>query len=47
MSKVPASERTRQTVKALIDGRLESADARSELVRLAAQLIVEEAWRRK
>jgi hypothetical protein len=26
-------------VKALIDGRLESTDARSELVRLAARLI--------
>ena len=43
MRKVPASERTRQTVKELIEGRLVSADARSELVRLAARLIVEEA----
>ena len=43
MKKVPASERTRQTVKELIEGRLVSADARSELVRLAARLIVEEA----
>jgi putative transposase len=43
MKKVPASERTRQTVKELIAGRLVSADARSELVRLAARLIVEEA----
>jgi putative transposase len=43
MTKVPASERTRQTVKELIEGRLVTADARSELVRLAARLIVEEA----
>ena len=43
MKKVPASERTRQTVNELIEGRLVSADARSELVRLAARLIVEEA----
>jgi hypothetical protein len=39
---IPASERTREKVTAPIDGRGEVADGRSELVRLAARLMVEE-----
>lgn len=42
MERIPASERTREALKALMDGRSEATDARSELVRLAARLIVEE-----
>ena len=41
--RVPASERTREALRDLIEGRLVSADARSELMRLATQLIAEEA----
>ena len=41
--RVPASERTREALRDLIEGRLVSADARSELIRLATQLIAEEA----
>ncbi len=41
--RVPASERTREALRDLIEGRLLSADARSELIRLATQLIAEEA----
>lgn len=42
MDRIPASERTREMLKALMDGRSEATDGRSELVRLAARLIVEE-----
>lgn len=43
MERIPASERTRERLKALMSGESESADGRSELVRLAARLIIEEA----
>lgn len=43
MERIPASERTREQLKALMDGEGESADRRSALVRLAARLIIEEA----
>jgi transposase-like protein len=42
MNRIPASERTRERLKALMDGRSEEGDLRSELVRLAARLILEE-----
>jgi putative transposase len=42
MDRIPASERTREQLKALMDGRAEATDGRSELVRLAARLIIEE-----
>jgi hypothetical protein len=40
MDRIPASERTREKLKALMEGRSEVADGRSELVRLAARLII-------
>ncbi len=43
MERIPASERTRERLKALMSGESESAGGRSELVRLAARLIIEEA----
>jgi transposase-like protein len=43
MERIPASERTREQLKALMEGRREATSERSELVRLAAQLIIEEA----
>ena len=43
MERIPASERTRENLKALMRGRSEIADGRSELVRLAARRIIEEA----
>src|SRR3954465_6791205 len=43
MKRVAAPERTRERLRALMDGRLGTAPARSNLVLLAAQLIVEEA----
>jgi putative transposase len=43
MERIPATERTRDKLKALMEGRSEIADGRSELVRLAARLIIEEA----
>ena len=43
MARIPASERTREKLKALMEGRGEIEDGRSELVRLAARLIIEEA----
>jgi putative transposase len=43
MARIPASERTRERVKALVEGREQVSDASSELVRLAARLIVEES----
>jgi putative transposase len=42
MDRIPASERTREKLKALMEGRSEATEGRSELVRLAARLIVEE-----
>src|SRR5437660_3533961 len=42
MDRIPASERTRERLKALMEGHGEGSDLRSELVRLAARLIVEE-----
>jgi putative transposase len=42
MDRIPASERTRERLKALMEGHGEGSDVRSELVRLAARLIVEE-----
>ena len=42
MDRIPASERTREKLKALMTGS-EIEDGRSELVRLAARLIIEEA----
>jgi len=43
MERIQASERTREKLKALMAGRSEARDGRSELVRLAARLIIEEA----
>jgi putative transposase len=43
MERIPASERTRERLKALMDGSSESAGGSSDLVRLAARLIIEEA----
>ncbi len=43
MERIPGSERTREKLRALMDGRNEVEDERSELVRLAARLIIEEA----
>ena len=42
-SRVAAADRTRERLEALIDGRLTTAPERSDLVRLAARLILEEA----
>ena len=43
MERIPGSERTRERLKALMDGDGTASDGRSELVRLAARLIIEEA----
>jgi hypothetical protein len=43
MERILASERTRERLKALMNGEFESADGRSELMRLTARLIIEEA----
>src|SRR5829696_8892394 len=43
MKRVSAPERTRERLRALMDGRLRTAPDRSNLVLLAAQLILEEA----
>jgi len=43
MERIPASERTRERLKALMDGTGESSGGSSDLVRLAARLIIEEA----
>ncbi len=43
MERIPASERTREKLKAVMEGRSEGAGGSSELVRLAARLIIEEA----
>jgi putative transposase len=42
MERIPACERTRERLKALIEGKSEEGDLRSALVRLAARLIIEE-----
>ena len=42
-TRIPASQRTREELTALIEGRLSTASAKDELVRLATRLIVEEA----
>jgi transposase-like protein len=42
MERIPASERTRERLKALMSGHGEEGDLRSELVRFAARLILEE-----
>lgn len=42
-TRIPASTRTRESLSALIEGRLSSADGRSDLVKLATRLILEEA----
>jgi putative transposase len=43
MERISASQRTREELRALLDGRLGTAASRSDLVRLAVRLIVEEA----
>jgi len=43
MDRIQASERTRERLKALMEGRSETGGSSSDLVRLAARLIVEEA----
>src|SRR5689334_17498947 len=43
MERVSAPERTREALRALMNGELGTAVGRSELVRLALRLIVEEA----
>jgi transposase-like protein len=43
MERIPASDRTRERLQALMNGASEATDGRSELVRLAARLIIEEA----
>lgn len=43
MKRILGSERTRQSLSDLIEGRLSSADGRAELVKLATRLIVEES----
>ena len=42
MKRIAATERTRERLRALIDGRLGTGADRSDLVRLAVQLIIEE-----
>ena len=41
-TRIPASQRTREELRSLIEGRL-SGSAKDELVKLATRLIVEEA----
>src|SRR5260370_42169556 len=41
MERIPGSERTREKLRALMEGRSAIEDGRSELVRLAARLIIE------
>jgi putative transposase len=43
MQRIPATERTREKLRELIESRSEVEDGRSELVRLAARLSIEEA----
>ena len=42
-ARLPASQHTREELTALIAGRLSTASAKDELVKLATRLIVEEA----
>ncbi|HSE92171.1 MAG TPA: hypothetical protein VLF19_02610, partial [Methylomirabilota bacterium] len=42
-TRVPAADRTRERLEALINGRLATAPERSDLMLLAARLILEEA----
>ena len=42
-ARLPASQRTREELTALIEGRLSTASAKDELVKFASRLIVEEA----
>jgi hypothetical protein len=42
-TRLPASQRTREELTALIEGRLSKVSAKDELVKLATRLIVEEA----
>ena len=42
-TRLPASQHTREELTALIGGRLSTASAKDELVKLATRLIVEEA----
>ena len=42
-TRLPASQRTREELTALIEGRLSTASAKDELVKLATRLIVD--WR--
>jgi hypothetical protein len=46
-TRLPASQRTREELTALIEGRLSTVSAKDELVKLATRLIVEEGWRAK
>ena len=43
-TRLPASQRTREELTALIEGRLSTASAKDELIKLASRLIVEEAF---
>jgi hypothetical protein len=42
MKRIAAAEKTRERLRALIDGRLGTGAERSDLVRLAVQVIIEE-----
>jgi hypothetical protein len=42
-TRLPASQRTREELTALIEERLSTASVKDELVKLATRLIVEEA----
>ena len=42
-TRLPGSRRTREELTTLIEGRLSTASAKDELVKLATRLIVEEA----
>jgi hypothetical protein len=46
-TRLPASQRTREELTALIDGRLSAASPKDELVKLATRRIMEEARRAK
>jgi hypothetical protein len=46
-TRLPASQRTREELTALIEGRLSTASAKDELVKLATRLIVEERLKAK
>ena len=42
-TRLPASQRTREELRSLIEGRLSTTSAKDELIKLATRLIVEEA----